>query len=71
MQAQKQSLLGVQPVLGLLEHDRTRAIHDFVADLPAPVRRQAVHHHGLRGQLEENRKQKAKAMARMEKVKAD
>src|SRR6186713_2137065 len=37
------ALLGVQPVLGLVEHDRARAVHDLVGDLLAAMRRQAMH----------------------------
>src|SRR5688572_26279535 len=43
-QIEDDRFLRVQPVLGLVEHDRLRAVHDAVGDLLAPVRGQAVHH---------------------------
>src|SRR3984957_2467898 len=41
-------LLRVQPVLGLVEHDRLRAVDHFVGDLFAAMGRQAVHEDGVR-----------------------
>ena len=37
-------LLGVQPVLGLVEDHAVRALHDLGRDLLAPVGGEAVHH---------------------------
>src|SRR5689334_14856001 len=37
-------LLGVQAVLGLVQHDRARAVQHGVGDLLAAMGRQAVHH---------------------------
>src|SRR5579872_2627922 len=46
--------LRVQPVLGLIEHDRLRPIDDLVGDLFAAMCRQAVHHERIaRGALED------------------
>src|SRR5581483_9174161 len=42
------SLLRVQPVLGLVEHHRLRAVHHRVGDLLAAVRRQAMHEDRVR-----------------------
>jgi hypothetical protein len=41
-------LLRVQPVLGLVEHHRMRAVDHFVGDLFAAMRRQAMHEDGVR-----------------------
>src|SRR3989338_696133 len=41
---QDHGLLGVEPVLRLIEHDALRAVEDAVGDLLAPMGRQAVHH---------------------------
>src|SRR6202171_419797 len=41
------SLLCVQPVFGLVEHHRLRAVDHFVGDLLAAMGRQAVHEDGV------------------------
>src|SRR5215217_2750291 len=48
-QPRQQRLLGVEAVLGLVEHGRVGAVHDLSGDLLAPVGGQAVQHHGVRG----------------------
>src|SRR5215470_11583728 len=42
-QLEDHGLLGVQPVLGLVEHDRARAVQHAVGDLLAAMGRQAMH----------------------------
>ena len=41
------ALLGVQAVLGLVEDDRLRPVHDLVRDLLAAMGRQAMHEDGV------------------------
>src|SRR5215211_5428748 len=48
-QPRQQGLLGVEAVLGLVEHGRVGAVHDLGGDLLAPVGGQAVEHHHVRG----------------------
>ena len=46
-QERQQRLLGMQPVLGLVEDERMRAVDDRRGDLFATVGRQAVQHHDV------------------------
>ena len=47
-QRQQQRLLAVQPVLGLIEHDRRRRFEHVGRDFFVAVGRQAVHEHARR-----------------------
>ena len=38
----------MQPVLGFIEHDRVRTVHDLVGHLLAAVRGEAMHENGIR-----------------------
>ena len=44
----QQRLLRMQAVLGLIEHDRRRAVHDARADFLAAMRGEAVHEDRVR-----------------------